>query len=70
MSALDSAVRQDKTLYAGISSYSARKTREATAIIKELGNPYLIHQSSYSMLNRWIEGDVIEAISPRLRKDC
>ena len=62
MGALDSAVRQGKALYAGISSYSARKTREATAILEELGTPCLIHQPSYSMLNRWIEGDVIEAI--------
>ncbi len=62
MGALDSAVRQGKALYAGISSYSARKTREAAALLKELGTPCLIHQPSYSMLNRWIEGDVIEAM--------
>jgi L-glyceraldehyde 3-phosphate reductase len=55
MGALDSAVRQGKALYAGISSYSAQKTREAHAILHELGTPLLIHQPSYSMLNRWIE---------------
>jgi L-glyceraldehyde 3-phosphate reductase len=55
MSALDAAVRQGKALYAGISSYSAERTREAAAILRELGTPLLIHQPSYSMLNRWIE---------------
>src|SRR5215510_5065874 len=55
MMALDHAVRQGKALYAGISSYSAAKTREAAAILRELGTPLLIHQPSYSMLNRWIE---------------
>jgi L-glyceraldehyde 3-phosphate reductase len=58
MGALDSAVRQGKALYAGISSYSARRTREAVAILKRLGTPLLIHQPSYSMLNRWIESDL------------
>ena len=53
--ALDHAVRQGKALYAGISSYSAAKTHEAAAIARELGTPLLIHQPSYSMLNRWIE---------------
>ena len=53
MGALDSAVRQGKALYAGISSYSAEKTREAAAILRELGTPLLIHQPSYAMLNRW-----------------
>lgn len=62
MGALDSAVRQGKALYAGISSYSAQKTREAAAILKDLGTPCLIHQPSYSMLNRWIEGDVMDAM--------
>ncbi|ANG62985.1 L-glyceraldehyde 3-phosphate reductase [Marinobacterium aestuarii] len=57
MGALDSAVRQGKALYAGISSYSAARTREAAAILRELGTPCLIHQPSYSMLNRWIEDD-------------
>jgi L-glyceraldehyde 3-phosphate reductase len=55
MGALDSAVRQGKALYVGISSYSAQKTREAHAILHELGTPLLIHQPSYSLLNRWIE---------------
>ena len=63
MGALDSAVRQGKALYAGISSYSAKKTREAAAILKELGTPSIIHQPSYSMLNRWIEGGTLDAIS-------
>lgn len=55
MSALDQAVRQGKALYIGISSYSATRTREAAGIARELGTPLLIHQPSYSMLNRWIE---------------
>jgi L-glyceraldehyde 3-phosphate reductase len=55
MMALDHAVRQGKALYAGISSYSAAKTGEAAAIARELGTPLLIHQPSYSLLNRWIE---------------
>ncbi|GAA4986876.1 L-glyceraldehyde 3-phosphate reductase [Kitasatospora paranensis] len=57
MGALASAVRQGKALYAGISSYNAEKTREAAAILRDLGVPLLIHQPSYSMLNRWIEVD-------------
>ncbi|MFJ1705509.1 L-glyceraldehyde 3-phosphate reductase [Kitasatospora sp. NPDC088346] len=57
MGALASAVRQGKALYAGISSYNAEKTREAAAILRDLGVPLLIHQPSYSMLNRWIEDD-------------
>jgi L-glyceraldehyde 3-phosphate reductase len=57
MGALASAVQQGKALYAGISSYSAEKTREAAAILRDLGVPLLIHQPSYSMLNRWIEDD-------------
>jgi len=59
MMALDHAVRQGKALYAGISSYSASKTREAATIARELGTPLLIHQPSYSMLNRWIEEDLL-----------
>ena len=55
MRALDQAVRSGKALYAGISSYSTAKTREAATIARELGTPLLIHQPSYSMLNRWIE---------------
>jgi L-glyceraldehyde 3-phosphate reductase len=61
MGALDSAVRAGKALYAGISSYSAEKTREAAAILRDLGTPLLIHQPSYSMLNRWIEPELLDA---------
>ena len=57
MGALDSAVRAGKTRYVGISSYSSAKTREAAAILRNLGTPLLIHQPSYSMLNRWLESD-------------
>jgi L-glyceraldehyde 3-phosphate reductase len=57
MGALDTAVRQGKALYVGISSYDAERTREAVAILDELGTPLLIHQPSYSMLNRWIEDE-------------
>src|SRR5437660_5383927 len=59
MGALDTAVRQGKALYAGISSYSARRTREAVDILRRMGTPLLIHQPSYSMLNRWIEPDLL-----------
>jgi L-glyceraldehyde 3-phosphate reductase len=62
MGALDAAVRQGKALYAGISSYSAGKTAEATAILRELGTPPVIHQPSYSMLNRWIEEDLLDTL--------
>ncbi len=62
MGALDTAVRQGKALYAGISSYSAEKTREAAAIMRGLGTPVVIHQPSYSMLNRWIEPELLDAI--------
>ena len=57
MGALDTAVRSGRALYVGISSYSAAQTREAAAIARDLGTPLLIHQPSYNMLNRWIEGD-------------
>jgi L-glyceraldehyde 3-phosphate reductase len=57
MGALDHAVRQGKALYVGISSYNSRRTKEAAAILKRLGTPCLIHQPSYSMINRWIEDD-------------
>lgn len=57
MGALDQAVRSGKALYAGISSYNSKRTREAAAILKRLGTPCLIHQPSYSMINRWIEKD-------------
>ena len=59
MMALDTAVRSGRALYVGISSYSAAKTREAATIARDLGTPLLIHQPSYSMLNRWIEGDLL-----------
>lgn len=62
MGALDTAVRQGKALYVGISSYSAAKTREAAAMLADLGTPLLIHQPSYSLLNRWIEPDLIDAV--------
>jgi len=62
MGALDTAVRQGKALYAGISSYSAGKTREAALILGDLGTPLLIHQPSYSLLNRWIEPDLLDAL--------
>src|ERR1700709_1328311 len=57
MGALDTAVRSGRALYAGISSYSAQRTREAYAILRDLGTPLLLHQPSYSMLNRWVEED-------------
>jgi|SRR5690606_31842304 L-glyceraldehyde 3-phosphate reductase len=57
MMALDQAVRSGKALYAGISSYNSQRTREAANILKQLGTPCLIHQPSYSMINRWIEDD-------------
>ena len=62
MGALDSAVRQGKALYAGISSYSPERTLEAARILRELGTPLLISQPSYSMLNRWIEGGLLDAL--------
>ncbi len=62
MGALDSAVRSGKALYAGISSYSGGKTREAAEILRRLGTPLLIHQPSYSMLNRWIEEDLLDVL--------
>jgi L-glyceraldehyde 3-phosphate reductase len=57
MTALDHAVRSGKALYVGLSSYNSKRTREAVAILKELGTPCLIHQPSYSMINRWVEED-------------
>ena len=62
MGALDSAVRQGKALYVGISNYSAEQTAEAAAILRRLGTPPLIHQPSYSMLNRWIEPDLLDTL--------
>jgi len=62
MGALDRAVRQGKALYVGISSYSPERTREAAAILHDLGTPLLIHQPSYSMFNRWIEDGLLDAL--------
>ena len=62
MGALDSAVRQGKALYVGISSYSGARTEEAAAILRDLGTPLLIHQPSYSMLNRWVEEDLLDVL--------
>jgi L-glyceraldehyde 3-phosphate reductase len=62
MGALDSAVRQGKALYVGISSYGAGRTAESARILRELGTPLLIHQPSYSMLNRWIEPDLLDTL--------
>jgi L-glyceraldehyde 3-phosphate reductase len=62
LGALDTAVRQGKALYAGISSYSARRSEEAIGILRDLGTPLLIHQPSYSLLNRWIEPDLLDVL--------
>src|SRR6202161_3556828 len=62
MGALATAVTSGKALYAGISSYSAERTAEAAAILRELGVPLLIHQPSYSMLNRWIEEELLDTL--------
>ena len=62
MGALDTAVRSGKALYAGISSYSPQRTQEAYAILKSMGTPLLIHQPSYSMINRWIEGGLLDTL--------
>ena len=62
LGALDTAVRQGKALYAGISSYSGGRTSEAARILRELGTPVLIHQPSYSLLNRWIEEDLLDVL--------
>lgn len=62
MGALDTAVKQGKALYAGISSYSAKKTAEAVSILKAMGTPMLIHQPSYSMLNRWVEDGLLKTL--------
>jgi L-glyceraldehyde 3-phosphate reductase len=63
MGALDAAVRSGKALYAGISSYSPERTRDAANILRSLGTPLLIHQPSYSMLNRWIEGGLLDVLA-------
>jgi L-glyceraldehyde 3-phosphate reductase len=62
LGALDTAVKQGKALYAGISSYSGARTAEAGQMLRELGTPLLIHQPSYSMLNRWIEEDLLDVL--------
>jgi len=62
MSALETAVRSGKALYAGISSYSAERTVDALALLRQMGIRLLIHQPSYSMLNRWIEGGLLEVL--------
>jgi L-glyceraldehyde 3-phosphate reductase len=62
MGALATAVQQGKALYVGISSYSAGKTREAAAILRQMGVPLLIHQPSYSLLNRWVEEDLLDTL--------
>jgi L-glyceraldehyde 3-phosphate reductase len=62
MGALHTAVTSGKALYAGISSYSAERTAEAAAILRAMGTPLLIHQPSYSMLNRWIEGGLLDVL--------
>jgi L-glyceraldehyde 3-phosphate reductase len=63
MGALASAVQQGKALYAGISSYSAERTRAAAGLLRQLGVPLLIHQPSYSMFNRWIEPDLLDVLA-------
>jgi L-glyceraldehyde 3-phosphate reductase len=62
LSALDTAVKSGKALYAGISSYSAQRTAEAAGIMRRMGTPVLIHQPSYSMLNRWIEDGLLDVL--------
>ena len=62
MGALDTAVRSGKARYVGISSYSAQRTEQAVAILRELGTPLLIHQPSYSMLNRWVEEGLLDVL--------
>src|SRR5205807_10141341 len=60
--ALDSAVRTGRARYVGISSYGPKRTEEAVGILRELGTPLLIHQPSYSMLNRWIEQELLDVL--------
>jgi L-glyceraldehyde 3-phosphate reductase len=62
MGALHTAVKQGKALYAGISSYSAQRTAQAAQIMRDLGTPLLIHQPSYSLLNRWIEPELLDVL--------
>src|SRR5215470_9935918 len=65
LGALDTAVKSGRALYAGISSYSAERTAEAAAILRDMGTPLLIHQPSYSMLNRWIEGGLLDVLGAK-----
>lgn len=69
MGALDAAVRAGKALYAGISSYGPRHTREAAGLLREMGTPLLIHQPSYSMFNRWVEDELLDTLE-RLGVGC
>jgi len=62
MMALDQAVRSGKALYAGLSNYSAKMTREASGILRDLGTPCLIHQPKYSMFERWVEGGLLDVL--------
>src|SRR6202047_4930860 len=62
MGALETAVRSGKALYVGISSYGPKKTREAAAILRRLGVPFVIHQPSYSLLNRWVENGLLDVL--------
>ncbi len=62
LGALDTAVRSGRALYVGISSYGPQKTREAAAILRDLKTPFIIHQPSYSMLNRWVEQELLEVL--------
>jgi L-glyceraldehyde 3-phosphate reductase len=62
MSALDAAVRQGKARYVGISSYGPQRTEEAVQLLRDLGTPLLIHQPSYSLLNRWIEPELLDVL--------
>src|SRR4051812_27204998 len=63
LGAVHTAVQQGKALYAGISSYGADRTRQAASILRDLGTPLLIHQPSYSMLNRWIEDGLLDVLA-------
>jgi L-glyceraldehyde 3-phosphate reductase len=62
MGALDTAVRQGKALYVGISNYNVEQTRRAAKILRDLGTPLLIHQPNYSMLDRWVEGGLLDLL--------
>jgi len=70
MGALDTAVRSGRALYVGISSYNSERTRQAAAILRDLGTPLLISQPSYSMINRWIEDDVLLDTLEELGAGC